>query len=68
MPVGIDREKAIQINEEAQKFDGIEKIENDGTVIITDKVANAIKEMLGYYCKEIKLEECEEKARACLSL
>jgi hypothetical protein len=63
LPAGMAREKAIEINEEAQKFDGIEKIESDGTAIITDKAANALKEMFGYYCKEIKLEECEERAR-----
>ncbi len=34
LPEGVTREKAIQINEEAQKWDGIEKIEEDGTVVL----------------------------------
>ena len=57
------RERAIQINEEAQKWDGIEKIEEDGTVVFTDIAYNTFKDLLGYDCKEMKIEETEERVK-----
>ena len=63
IPEGMTREKAIQINEEAQKWDGIEKIEEDGTVGFTDIAYNTFKELLGYKCKKIKIEEIEERGK-----
>jgi len=63
IPEGMTREKAIHINEEAQKWDGIEKIEEDGTVVFTDIAYNTFKELLGYKCKKIKIEEIEERAK-----
>jgi len=63
IPEGMTREKAIQINEEAQKWDGIEKIKEDGTVIFTDIAYNTFKELLGYDCKELKIDEIEDRAK-----
>ncbi|NVM54367.1 MAG: hypothetical protein HWN66_11750 [Candidatus Helarchaeota archaeon] len=36
LPSGISIEKAIKINEAGQKFDGIEHIEENGTIVATD--------------------------------
>jgi len=55
-------EEAIKINEEAQKFDGIQEIKEDGTVVFTEKAVRTMREMLSYECKELKLEESEERA------
>lgn len=63
LPEGMTRERAIQINEEAQKWDGIEKIEEDGTVVFTDIAYNTFKDLLGYDCKEMKIEETEERVK-----
>lgn len=63
LPPGITLEEAIKINEQSQVYDGIEKIEDDGTVILTDKAANGMKEILGYAHKRIRVEENEERAR-----
>lgn len=63
IPEGMTREKAIHINEEAQKWDGIEKIEEDGTVVFTDVAYNTFKELLGYKCKKMKIEEIEERGK-----
>jgi len=63
IPEGMTREKAIQINEEAQKWDGIEKIDEDGTVVFTDITYNTFKELLGYKCKKMKIEEIEERGK-----
>jgi len=63
LPEGITIERAIQINEEAQKWDGIEKIEDDGTIVFTDEAYNTFKDLLGYNCKKMKVEEVEERAK-----
>jgi len=63
LPEEMTRERAIQINEEAQKWDGIEKIEEDGTVIFTDEAYNAFKDLLGYECKKMKVKETEERVK-----
>ncbi len=55
-------EEAIKINEEAQKFDGIKEIRNDGTVVFTEKSVGIMREMLNYECEELRLEESEERA------
>jgi hypothetical protein len=64
-------EQAMRINEEGQKIDGIEKIEeieDDGTVVYTENAVNLMKEVFGYDCRRIKVEESEEKAREFNSL
>jgi len=55
-------EEAVKINEEAQKFDGIEEIKDDGTVVFTEKSVSIMREMLNYDCEELKLEESEDRA------
>jgi hypothetical protein len=63
LPAGLSRQEAIKINEEAQKFDGIERITDDGTVVCTDHAARIMEEVLGYECKEINLASMEKKAK-----
>lgn len=63
LPEGVTFEEAVRINDQGQKFDGIEKIQDDGTVIITDKSAEIMKRVIGFDCKVFKLSQMEEKAR-----
>lgn len=63
IPEGMTREKAIHINEESQKWDGIERIKDDGTVVFTDVAYNTFKESLDYDCKELKVSEIEGRAK-----
>jgi hypothetical protein len=63
LPEGIDMKKAIRINEGGNKYDGIEAILEDGTTVFTDKELLIMREMLGYDCKRMKIEESEERAR-----
>lgn len=63
LPEGVTMKEAIRINEEDNKFDGIEKIEDDGTVVYTEDAVNVMKELFGYDCKRIKIDENEEKAK-----
>lgn len=63
LPEGLSIDEAIRINNEAQVFDGVELIEKDGTVILTDKSAEIFKKLLNFECKYYKVEECEIKAK-----
>jgi hypothetical protein len=59
VPAGLTLKEAIHINEEAQKFDGIERIEEDGTLVLTEKSHRLMKEMLHYERQRVKISESE---------
>lgn len=63
LPKGLSLKEAIRINEEGQRYDGIEKIDQNGTVTYAEKSVAIMKEMIGYECKVMKLEETEEQSR-----
>jgi hypothetical protein len=63
LPKGLSLEEAIRINEEGQRYDGIDKIDADGTVIYAEKSVAIMKDMLGWDCPQMKLEESEEHSR-----
>jgi hypothetical protein len=58
LPKELTIEQAIKINEEVEKFDGIERIEDDGTVVYTEKTYHIMKE-LGYHCEKLPFDEIE---------
>jgi hypothetical protein len=62
LPDGMALDEAVKINEEAQKYDGVEAILSDGTVRVTEEAARIMRETLGYECREIRVEEAERKA------
>ena len=57
-----------EINQQAQKFDGIEEIKEDGTIVFTQKSVDIMKKMLNYECKTLSLNECESRAHELLKL
>jgi hypothetical protein len=63
LPAGLTLEEAIDINNRAQVFEGIESIEKDGTVVLTDKSAGIFKKLLDFDCKVYKVNECDAKAK-----
>ena len=63
LPKDLTLEDAIRINEEGQRYDGIEGIDADGTVHYVDEKMAIMKEMIGYECETMKLEETEERYR-----
>jgi hypothetical protein len=63
LPKGLTLKDAIRINEEAQKYDGIEAIRDDGRVVFTEKSWSTLKEYLGYDCREMAIDECAERAK-----
>ena len=62
LPDDISLEEAIAINEEGNRFDGIEKIEDDGTIIITDKSYRIMRDTLGYDVKKFNIRDSKELA------
>lgn len=62
LPEGLSAERAIEINSQCQRYDGIAGIDTDGTVRYTDEAAGVMREELGYDCPAMALDECEERA------
>ena len=63
LPEGLTLDEAIRINNEGQIFDGVESIEKDGTVVLTDKSAGIFKKLLDFDCKVYTIKDCEAKAK-----
>jgi malate/lactate dehydrogenase len=63
LPKGLTLQEAVRINEEAQRYDGIEAILEDGTVRFTDKSWSTLKRLIGYDCKQMTIDESDERAR-----
>lgn len=68
LPNGLSMQRAIEIVQEAQRFDGIARIKEDGTIVLTEKAYAIMKEMFGYDCQEFSLAESDERANELLSL
>jgi len=67
LPKELTLEQAVKMNEDAEKFDGIEKIKDDGTIVYTDKNYSIMKE-LGYDCKELPFDELEARSEELMAL
>ena len=60
---GLSLDEAVRINEAGARIDGIERVKDDGTVVFLDENVKAMREVVGYECKELKPGESEERAR-----
>jgi len=58
LPSRITREQAIESNWRAQRAEGIEAIEPDGTIVLTDVAAGTLREVFGYDCGRYPLQDC----------
>jgi hypothetical protein len=67
LPRGLILEAAVEINEAGLSFDGIERIEHDGTVYFSEKHMAAFKEILGYDCRQLPLSDVEQQAKYLLA-
>jgi hypothetical protein len=61
LPAGLSADEAIAINEQAARFDGIESIESDGTVVYTSEAVAAMNQ-LGLAGQAFGFDELEERA------
>ncbi len=59
---GLTPEEAVAINERSHPFDGIERIEADGTVVFVPEAAAVLRQELGYDCPRLSPREAEERA------
>lgn len=62
LPEGITREEAIEVNERAARYDGIERIKDDGTVVLTEEAREVMEEVFGIGYKEYPVERSLELA------
>ncbi|MFC1912018.1 hypothetical protein ACFLXG_02530 [Chloroflexota bacterium] len=63
LPEGITMEEATKVNLEVLKYDGIEEIKDDGTIVFTEECRQLVKEYLGTDIgQDLKLEDAVERA------
>lgn len=63
LPNDLTLENAIKINEQGARFDGIEAVKDDGTVVYLDENVRNMEDILGYRCKELRVSEVGERAK-----
>ena len=59
---GLALDKAIAINNLSHRFDGIERIEADGTAIFDPASVEILRNALGYDCPKLHPDECGARA------
>lgn len=60
---GLTLEEAIAINEASHRFDGIERIEEDGTVVLSEATSGILRQQLGYDGQRLAPAEAAERAQ-----
>ena len=63
LPEEITLEEAIKINLNALKFEGIEEIKDDGTLVSTEEGYEINKEILGVDLREVKFADMEDVSK-----
>ncbi len=62
LPEGLTLEEAVRMNQEGQRLDGIERIDEHGTVYFSERNMAILKRALGYECLRMPLTEVEDWA------
>lgn len=62
LPESCPIEAAVAINEEGQVFDGVQRIESNGRVVLTELATETLKQTLGHHCSEFNVDDCHEWA------
>ncbi len=69
LPEGVTLEEAVKVNLDALKFDGIEEIKEDGTVVFTAETRKLTGEWMGTDVgQDLRLEDAAERAREITAL
>ena len=63
LPEGITMEQAIKINVDDCKYEGIEEIKDDGTLVVTDEAYKIAKKLFGIECREIQVADTADWAK-----
>ena len=61
LPEGLSSGEALAINKSAARWDGIDRVEADGTVVYTSDATNAMIE-LGYRCDSVPFDQLLERS------
>jgi hypothetical protein len=64
---GLSLEEAIEINERSHRFDGVERIEADGTAVFCAQDVEVLRHTLGYQCERLKPEESKGRAQELMA-
>ncbi len=62
LPKDTALEALVGINNDCQRFDGIDRIAPDGTVYFTEKEMQVMKRLLGYECLRMPLSDIDDRA------
>lgn len=63
LPTELTLDQARKINLEAQRYDGIEEIRNNGDIVLTEEAYGTFREMIGVDCKTITIKDSLEQAK-----
>ncbi len=64
---GLTHEQAVALNEASHCFDGIERIESDGTTVFCQPDADILREALGYDASSLKPEDADDRAEELMA-
>jgi hypothetical protein len=62
LPAKLTLDDAIAVNRECQRYDGIESVDDDGTVRFTDAAADVLSQVLGLELRAYPPQDCEARA------
>jgi hypothetical protein len=60
---GLTLDEAISLNERSHRFDGVDRIEEDGTVVVTEEAAELFRATLGYDCLRLHPMEALDRGQ-----
>ncbi len=63
LPAGITLKEAEKINIEGCKFEGMQEMKADGTIVFNEEGTEVMKKYFGMSQKDLKFEEMEERAK-----
>jgi len=67
LPEGLTMEQAIKINTDGMKYEGVEEVKDDGTIVFTEEGYKVTKEIFGIDHEELRFEETEERSKEILA-
>jgi hypothetical protein len=63
LPAGMTLQEARELMLDAQQYDGIQEIKDNGDVLLTDEAYETFKEMFGVDCHAVTIDDSFEQAR-----
>jgi hypothetical protein len=67
LPAGLCLEEALAINEAGQRGDGVERIDDDGTVYFTARAVELVREAIDYRLEPLPFDDCDERAQELIA-